>query len=256
MDDFEGLVALVTGGASGLGAAIAAELASRGAAVAVLDLDTSGVPETDRVRAWTCDVSDTASVEAAVAATVEHFDRLDIVVNNAGIGVAGAIGDNEPEEWLRVFDVNVVGIRRVTAAALPHLLGSPAAAVVNVGSIAATQGLPQRALYSATRGAVHALTRAMACDHLDDGIRVNAVAPGTADTPWVGRLLADAPDPVAERSALEARQPHGRLVTPHEVASAAAYLASPRSGSTNGVCLAVDGGSDNIIRRPRPARLR
>lgn len=252
MDDFEGLVAIITGGASGLGAAITAELANRRATVAVLDLDTSGVAETEQMRGWSCDVSDTTDVEAAVTEVVANFGRLDVVINNAGIGAAGAIGDNAPEEWHRVFDVNVVGIRRVTAAALPHLLRSPAAVVVNVGSIAATQGLPERALYSATKGAVHALTRAMACDHLDDGIRVNAVAPGTADTPWVARLLSAAPDPVAERSALEARQPHGRLVTAEEVASAVAYLASPRSGSTNGICLPVDGGSDNVIRRPRP----
>lgn len=251
MQDFDSLTALVTGGASGIGAAVAQELARRGARVAVLDLDPSAVETSDTVRAWTCDVADTASVNIAVAEAAEHFGGIDVVVNNAGIGAAGGIDDNSPEEWHRVFDVNVVGIRRVVGAALPHLLRSSSAAIVNIGSIAATQGLPQRALYSATKGAVHALTRAMACDLLDEGVRVNAVAPGTADTPWVGRLLSVAPDPAAERAALEARQPHGRLVSAQEVAGAAAYLASPLSGSTNGVCLAVDGGSDNVIRRPR-----
>lgn len=251
MQDFATLTALVTGGASGIGAAIAAELAQRGARVAVLDLDPSGVVTSEQVHAWTCDVSGTTSVNGAVAEAAKHFGGIDIVVNNAGIGAAGGIDDNSPDEWHQVFDVNVVGIRRVVGAALPHLLRSEAAAVVNVGSIAATQGLPQRALYSATKGAVHALTRAMACDLLDKGVRVNAVAPGTADTPWVGRLLSVATDPAAERAALEARQPHGRLVSADEVATAAAYLASPRSGSTNGVCLAVDGGSNGVIRRPR-----
>jgi 2-keto-3-deoxy-L-fuconate dehydrogenase len=119
-----------------------------------------------------------------------------------------------------------------------------------MGSIAATAGLPQRALYSATKGAVLALTRAMAADHLREGIRVNCVNPGTADTPWIGRLLSAAEDPEAERTALNARQPHGRLVSPQEVAAAVAYLASPSSGSTTGTAVAVDGGMQELRLRP------
>jgi NAD(P)-dependent dehydrogenase (short-subunit alcohol dehydrogenase family) len=111
--------------------------------------------------------------------------------------------------------------------------------------------LPQRALYCASKGAVAALTRAMAADHLPEGIRVNSVDPGTADTPWVGRLLAQADDPAAERAALEARQPHGRLVSADEVAHAVAYLASPTAGSTTGTSLAVDGGMAGLRLRPR-----
>ncbi|MDP3209073.1 MAG: SDR family oxidoreductase, partial [Rhodoglobus sp.] len=122
--------------------------------------------------------------------------------------------------------------------------------VVNLSSIVATAGLPQRVLYSATKGAVLSMTRAMAVDHLREGIRVNAVNPGTADTPWVAGLLAKADDPVAERAALEARQPHGRLVTADEVAGAIAYLAGPGSGSTTGTSIAVDGGMQEL--RPRP----
>jgi 2-keto-3-deoxy-L-fuconate dehydrogenase len=246
---FTGLTALVTGGASGIGAAIATRLHDQGAAVAVLDLDPSSVAEGPRLVGIRCDVADDPSVVAAVAQTVEQFGGLDIVINNAGIGAQGAIADNGTDEWMRVYDVNVLGIVRVTRAALEHLRRSEHAAVVNTGSIAATQGLPQRAVYSATKGAVHALTRAMACDHLADGIRVNAVAPGTADTPWVGRLLDAADDPAAERAALNARQPHGRLVTADEVAAAATYLASPDAGSTNGVCLAVDGGMNHVVPR-------
>lgn len=249
MNDFNGLVAIVTGGASGIGAAVANELGSRGALVAVLDLDPSSVAESDTVLPQRCDVGDDESVRAAVAAVAQRFDRIDIVVNNAGIGAAGDVAENSDDEWQRVWNVNVLGMVRVARAALPFLRVSPAAAVVSTGSIAATLGLPQRALYSATKGAVHALTRAMAVDHLDDGIRVNAVAPGTADTPWVGRLLDRADDPTAERAALNARQPHGRLVTAAEVATAVAYLASPQSGSTNGVCLAVDGGMGTMAPR-------
>jgi 2-keto-3-deoxy-L-fuconate dehydrogenase len=247
--EFDGLVALVTGGGSGLGAAIAARLQADGARVAVLDLDPSGAAEGQL--AVRCDVSDDASVRAAVETVVEQLGGLDVVVNNAGIGAAGTVADNSDEEWHRVLDVNVLGMVRVTRAALPHLRRSGAAAVVNTASIAATAGLPQRALYSASKGAVLALTRAMAADHLREGIRVNCVHPGTADTPWVQRLLAAADDPAAERTALENRQPHGRLVSADEVADAVAYLASPRSRSTTGTSIAVDGGMQDLRLRPR-----
>ncbi len=246
--EFDGLVALVTGGASGIGAAIVEELSAGGARVAVLDLQSADVRPP--LLAVPCDVSDDASTRAAVRAVVEHFGGLDIVVNNAGIGAQGTVADNSDEEWHRVFDINVLGMVRVVRAALPHLRTSRAAAVVNTCSVAATAGLPQRALYSTTKGAVLALTRAMAADHLREGIRVNCVNPGTADTPWIGRLLSSADDPAAERAALEARQPHGRLVSAAEVAGAVAYLASPRSGSTTGVDLAVDGGMQALRLRP------
>lgn len=236
----EGLVAIVTGGASGIGAAIARRLHDEGAQVAVLDRDITGA-DAD-VAAFTADVSDRVSVDAAVAAVAEEFGRIDIVINNAGIGAQGDVAANDDDEWARVLSINVTGIARVTAAALPWLRRSPSAAVCNTSSIASTTGLPQRALYSASKGAVSALTRAMAADHLREGIRVNAVNPGTADTPWVGRLLDAAADPAAERAALQARQPHGRLVSPDEVAGAVLYLVSPASGSTTGTFIEVDGG--------------
>jgi 2-keto-3-deoxy-L-fuconate dehydrogenase len=248
--ELDGLVALVTGGASGIGAAIAAELRAGGARVAVLDLAADPDRTDESSLAVACDVTDDASCRTAVQEVVDQFGQLDIVVNNAGIGANGTVADNDDEEWHRVFDVNVVGMVRVTRAALPHLRASRAAAVVNTCSVAATAGLPQRVLYSATKGAVLAMTRAMAADHVREGIRVNCVNPGTADTPWVGRLLGTAADPEAERRALEARQPHGRLVTAEEVAGAVAYLASPRSASTTGVDLAVDGGMQGLRLRP------
>ncbi|WP_345542636.1 SDR family oxidoreductase [Microbacterium jejuense] len=244
----DGLVAVVTGGASGIGAAVAHALADEGAQVAVLDRDPAGADP--RFAAFAADVSSRAEVDAAVAAVAERFGRIDILVNNAGIGAQGDIAANDDDEWARVLSINVTGIARVTAAALPWLRQSPAAAVCNTSSIAATAGLPQRALYSASKGAVLSLTRAMAADHLREGIRVNAVNPGTADTPWVGRLLDSAPDPAAERAALEARQPHGRLVSPDEVAGAVLYLVSPRSGSTTGTSIEVDGGMAALRLRP------
>ncbi|MGP9503867.1 SDR family NAD(P)-dependent oxidoreductase [Specibacter sp. AOP5-B1-6] len=242
------LTAVVTGGASGIGAAIAAKLQAMGAQVAVLDLNPADLPAGQL--GFACDVSDDVSVTAAIDGTVAAFGGVDIVVNNAGIGAIGSVEDNDDAEWARVWNINVVGMVRVSRAALPHLRESTSAAIVNICSIAATAGLPQRALYSATKGAVLSLTQAMAADHLREGVRVNCVNPGTADTPWVGRLLSQADDPAAERAALNARQPHGRLVTADEVAGAVVYLASPLSGSTSGTSIAVDGGMQALRLRP------
>lgn len=242
--DFAGLVAVVTGGAAGIGAAVAARLLAGGASIAILDVDTSGAGL--GTYPIVTDISDSTSVQRAIDDVIERFGRLDIVVNNAGIGARGTIEDNPDDEWASVFDVNVTGIARVSRRALPHLRRSPAAAIVNVSSIAATAGLPQRALYSASKGAVLALTRAMAVDHLIDGVRVNCVNPGTVNTAWVQRLLDASEDPMAERVALEARQPHGRLVEPEEIAEAVAYLANPKNSSTTGTSLAVDGGMQNL----------
>lgn len=240
MTEFDAAVAIVTGGASGIGAATAALLAARGARVAVLDRDISAVPE--GVFGVVCDITDAAQVAHAVEAVVVQFGELDIVINNAGIGATGDVTADDDAEWHRVLDVNVVGTARVTRAALPHLRRSSRAAIVNTCSVVAMVGVPNRALYSASKGAVAALTLAMAADHVGDGIRVNAVTPGTADTPWVGRLLEASDDPDAAAAALKARQPMGRLVTADEVAHAIAYLASPLSSSTTGTLLAVDGG--------------
>jgi NAD(P)-dependent dehydrogenase (short-subunit alcohol dehydrogenase family) len=245
MTDFEGLVAIVTGGASGIGAATAALLAQRGAVVAILDRDISAI-ESGKLFAIQCDVTDAAGVQKSVDAVVEKFGGIDIVINNAGIGAVGDVAANDDDEWHSVFDVNVVGIARVTRAALPYLKRSSHAAIVNTSSVVATVGVVERALYSATKGGVSSLTLAMAADFVRDGIRVNAVTPGTADTPWVERLLAQADDPEKAAAALRARQPIGRLVTADEVAQAIVYLASPLSGSTTGTLLAVDGGMANV----------
>lgn len=245
--EFDGIRAIVTGGASGIGAATVRELQSRGARVAVLDLDPMQAPE--GAIGIRCDVADSAAVEAAVEQAAQELGGIDVVINNAGIGAQGDVAANDDDEWRRVFDVNVLSVARVTRCALPHLRASDHPVVVNTSSIAAVLGLPQRALYSATKGAVQSLTLAMAADHIAEGIRFNAIVPGTANTPWVGRLLSAAEDPEAERAALNARQPHGRLVEPEEVALGACYLASPRNGSTTGVVLPVDGGMTNLRTR-------
>src|SRR5216683_8173057 len=253
--EFAGLAALVTGGASGIGLATARLLAARGARVAVLDRVTAD-QESAGLYPVVADVTDDAAVRAAVAGAGRTLGRLDILVNNAGIGAAGTVEDNDDDEWRRVLDVNVLGILRTTRAALPLLRQAARergqAAIVNTCSIAATAGLPQRALYSASKGAIYSLTLAMAADHVREHIRVTCVTPGTADTPWVARLLRAASDPEAERAALTARQPMGRLVSAEEVAAAIAYLASPSAGAVTGTALAVDGGMSGLRLRPPP----
>jgi NAD(P)-dependent dehydrogenase (short-subunit alcohol dehydrogenase family) len=242
--EFEGLVAIVTGAGSGIGLATTRAMTSKGARVGALDLQ----PPDDQagVLPVKADVTDQASVDSAVAAVAEEFGGLDLLINNAGIGAVGAVEDNPDDEWHRVLDTNVLGIVRMTRAALPLLRRSSAGAIVNVSSIAATAGLPQRACYSASKGAVLSLTLAMAADLLEQRIRVNCVCPGTIDTPWVGRLLAASDDPARERSALEARQPMGRLGTAEEVAAAITFLAAPSSSFVTGTALAVDGGMAGV----------
>jgi NAD(P)-dependent dehydrogenase (short-subunit alcohol dehydrogenase family) len=248
MTSLTGLKAVVTGGAAGIGLATARALAAQGATVAVLDLRPAGVPQP--LLGLEVDVSDDTSVRAAMDTAATRLGGIDILVNNAGIGAQGTVEDNPDEQWHRVLDVNVLGMVRSTRAALPHLRRSAHAAVVNTCSIAATAGLPQRALYSASKGAVLSLTLAMAADHVREGIRVNCVNPGTTDTPWVARLLDAADDPEAERAALGARQPMGRLVSADEVAAAIVYLAGPSAASVTGTALAVDGGMQGLRLRP------
>jgi NAD(P)-dependent dehydrogenase (short-subunit alcohol dehydrogenase family) len=242
--EFTGLTAVVTGAGSGIGLEVAKSLHAQGAKVFGLDLNEG---EMSSVATFIkCDVGSTDSVKTAFVTISSNTHVLDILVNNAGVGAAGTVEQATDEEWARLMNINVAGISRVSAAALPLLRKSKQASIVNTCSIAATVGLPNRAVYSASKGAVLSLTYAMAADHVKENIRVNCVNPGTADTPWVQRLLANAADPVAERSYLEQRQPMGRLVSPQEVASAICYLASPKQSSITGTSLAVDGGMDTL----------
>jgi NAD(P)-dependent dehydrogenase (short-subunit alcohol dehydrogenase family) len=237
--EFTGLKAIVTGAGSGIGLAVAQALHGAGAKVYGFDIVEGEMSSSAQ---WIyCDVANDESVSAAYKIVGQTTDVIDVVSNNAGVGSIGTILDATTEEWMNLLNINVIGLSRVSAGAIPFLRKSKAGAIVNTCSIATT-GLPMRAVYSASKGAVMSLTLAMAADFIGDRIRVNCVNPGTADTPWVARLLSKANDPVKERAALESRQPLGRLVSAAEVASAILYLASPKQASTTGTVLPVDGG--------------
>lgn len=242
----EGLTAVVTGGGSGIGLATVQRLVAEGARVAALDL--SPPDATDGVLPVVADVRSRESMEAAAAQVLQAFGGVDIVVCNAGVGSVGSVLDHTDEQWHDIYDVNVVGIARTVGAFIEPLRRSEHGSIVCTASIVSSVGLPNRAIYGATKGAVLALTMSMACDFIPDGIRVNCVCPGTVGTPWVQRLLAQAPDPDAALAALVARQPIGRLGTAEEVADAIVYLAGPAAGYTTGTALYLDGGISGFRR--------
>jgi NAD(P)-dependent dehydrogenase (short-subunit alcohol dehydrogenase family) len=247
-NDFAGLTAVVTGAGSGIGLEVVKGLHAQGATVFGFDLKAGEMA--GFATFIECDIANPDSVKSAFANFASQSKTLDILINNAGIGAIGTVEQATEEEWHRVFNVNVFGTGRMSAAAMPYLKASKSGAIVNTCSLVATAGVPNRAVYGASKGAIYALTLAMAVDGLADGVRVNCVNPGTADTPWIKNLLSKAADPDKEYVALKARQPIGRLVSPVEVASAILYLANPTQASTTGTALAVDGGVQGL-RVPR-----
>ena len=243
-NEFAGLTAIITGAGSGIGLEVAKGLKQRGAEVFGFDINQGEM--SSFATYIKCDIGDASSVDAAFAEFKKVSNKLDILVNNAGIGSLTTVEKETDEVWHKVLNINVVGTARVSRLAIPLLRQSKHAAIVNTASVAAIDGIPNRAAYSASKGAILALTLAMATDHLIDGIRVNAVNPATADTPWVQRLLDQSPDNKAARVALEARQPMGRLISPSEIANAIIFLASPAQASITGTTLNVDGGLHSL----------
>jgi 2-keto-3-deoxy-L-fuconate dehydrogenase len=229
--------ALVTGAASGIGAAVARGLHAEGADVVLADLAADAQAVADdlgdgRARGVPLDVRDEEAVRNVTA-------DVDVLVNVAGIGATTTAPDTALETWEDVFAVNVRGTFLTCKHAIPGMASRGAGAIVNLASVAGLVGLRNRAAYCASKGAVIALTRALAVDHVGDGIRVNAVCPGTVDTPWVRRLVEDVGESL---DALRARQPLGRLGTPEEIAEAVLYLASDGAGFVTGTAFVIDGG--------------
>lgn len=226
-------VIVVTGAAGGIGTALVNAFEDIGDTVIGLDIE------------WGFDIRDAAACRATTHGIYDEFGRIDVLCNNAGVGAVGDVVDAPTDDWERVFAVNVFGLAFLSAAVLPFMRDAQSGAIVNTCSVAANVGLVERAVYTASKGAVLGLTKSMAADEALTGIRVNCVNPGTVDGPWVRRLIEESEDPAATLARLEARQPLGRLVGPDEVAAAVVYLAAP-STYTTGQELVLDGGITGI----------
>ncbi len=240
-------VAVITGAGSGIGRAMSLLFAREGARVLAADLDGAAAEETAAQVGAQCvamrvDASQPEEVRAMIERAVAEMGRIDVLCNNAGIGSTTDVVDCEPDDWDRVMTVNVRSVFLGCKYAVPHMVRQGRGAIVNTASVAGMVGVPKRASYCASKGAVIALTRQVAMDFVKQGVRVNCVCPGTVDSPWVERLLAGVDDKAAARAALEARQPMGRLGTPEEVAAAALYLASDDAAFVTGTSLVLDGG--------------
>lgn len=226
----------ITGAASGIGFATAERLGSDGWDVVAIDVDAERLAHFDD--GHVLDLRDVG----AIAETFSRIGPLDALVNDAGIGVAGTVLDTTAEQWDAMLAVNLTAMFHTTKAVLPSMIERGAGSIVNLASVAGVVGVRNRAGYCATKGGVIAFTRAVAADHAHQGIRANAICPGTVATEWIGKILADAPDPEATRATMEARQLDGRMGTPEEVAAGISFLLSPDGRFVNGSAWVMDGG--------------
>jgi meso-butanediol dehydrogenase / (S,S)-butanediol dehydrogenase / diacetyl reductase len=241
----KGKVCIVTGGGSGIGRATCLLFAKEGARVVVADKrkeTAEAVAQECEALALEVDVAKDADAKRMVAETVNEFGRLDVLVNNAGYGFAGTVVDTDEEAWEDLMAVNVRGVFLCSKHAIPAMARNGGGVIVNTASVVASVGIRNRAAYCASKGAVAALTRAIAIDHVADGIRCNAVAPGTIDTPYFDEILRKSPVAADSRRALEARQLLGRLGTPEEIAAGILFLASDESRFATGSIITIDGG--------------
>jgi NAD(P)-dependent dehydrogenase (short-subunit alcohol dehydrogenase family) len=244
--------AIVTGGASGIGFATVKRLHSDGYAVAAVDRDGKGLdkvralaPASD-VRAYEADLRDTAATGVVVQDVIEQWARLHVLVNNAGIGVAASTIETSLEDWGAIIAVNLTATFTMCRHVLPRMIEAGGGVIVNVSSVAAVVGVRNRAAYCASKAGVVGLTRAIAVDHARQGIRANAICPGTVETEWIDKILADADDRDALRKQMAERQLDGQLGLPEEVAAGIAFLASDEARFVNGAAFLMDGGMSAI----------
>jgi NAD(P)-dependent dehydrogenase (short-subunit alcohol dehydrogenase family) len=236
---------LITGAGSGIGEAMARLFADQGARVAVVDVDG---PAAARVamdiggEAIEADVSSAEAARAMIERAVEAFGRLDVLCNNAGIGVAAVCHETTEEDWDRVIAVDLRGVFLGCKYAIPHMLAQGGGAICNTSSAAGQVGVLNRAAYCAAKAGVLGLTKSIAIDYAERGIRCNALVPATVESPWIGKIVAQQADPDAQRKLMAARQPIGRMGTPEEIARAALYLCSDDSTFVTGTGLVIDGG--------------
>ena len=243
-------VCIVTGGGSGIGRATCLLFAQEGAQLIVADkraasahtVATACAGKGAQAIAIEVDVASSAAVKRLIEATVKRFGRLDVLVNNAGYGIPGSVVETDEEAWDALMAVNVRGVFLCSKYAIAVMKQNGGGTIVNTASVVAAVGIANRAAYCASKGAVAALTGAIAVDHVGDGIRCNAIAPGTIDTPYFDEILERSPDPAATRMALAARQLLGRLGTPEEIAAGILFLASDESRFATGTILTLDGG--------------
>jgi NAD(P)-dependent dehydrogenase (short-subunit alcohol dehydrogenase family) len=233
-------IALVTGAASGIGQSVAASLVAEGFHVGALDCTADGMP--DGATPLIADVRDQQAVDKALNEFAAQYGRLDVLVNNAGVSFVGGIEVGSEEQWQDILNVNVLGQMRVLRSALPWLRKGEAPAVIAMSSCTATNGIPERALYSASKGAVHSMMLSVATDLVSEGIRMNTIAPATVDTPFMSELANRDADPAAKRLEFESREPTKRMVDPIEISNAVLFLSDPSNRSLTGTSLVVDGG--------------
>jgi meso-butanediol dehydrogenase / (S,S)-butanediol dehydrogenase / diacetyl reductase len=245
-----GKVALVTGAGSGIGQAIALLFAAEGARVGVADFSEAGGNATvSQIHAaggdaefFRVDVSRSAEVKATVDGVLQRWGQLDILCNNAGIGVAATVVETAEEDWDRTLAVDLKGVFLGCKYAIPPMIAHGGGVIVNTASVAGQVGVLNRAAYCAAKAGVVGLTKSVAVDYVGQNIRINAICPGTVDSPWIQKILSAQPDPVAERQRMVERQPMGRMGEPAEIARAALYLACDDSAFVTGTALVIDGG--------------
>jgi len=239
--------AIVTGGASGIGKAIVEMFVKEGAKVIVADIDVRSAEALCNelkvnVNPFEINVTSAENFQSLIDFCEREFSGLDVLINNAGIGLASKLPETTEADWQKVIDVNLKGAFLGMKYAIPLMRKSGGGSIINISSIAALVGLVDRAVYSASKGGIIAMSRAAAIDHIKENIRINCIAPGTVDTPWIERITQTYENASEAKKAMMERQPHGRLVSPEEIASMAVYLASDESKSTVGSVMVVDGG--------------